>query len=68
MSIKKELLDRLTEQELKQIAESKGIHFNLNQTKKDYYADWDEKDKIVDLMSCEEDLTVKEIEAYIKNK
>jgi signal recognition particle subunit SEC65 len=67
MSIKKELLDRLTEQELKEIAENKGIKFNLSQTKKDYYEGWDEKDRIVDLMNCEECLTVKEIESYIKS-
>ena len=66
MSIKKELLDRLTEQELKKIAENKGIKFNLSQTKKDYYDGWNEKDKIVDLMNCEDGLTVKEIEDYIK--
>jgi len=53
-------------QQLKEIAENKGIKFNLSQTKKDYYASWDEKDTIVDLMNCEECLTVKEIENYIK--
>ncbi len=30
MSIKKELLNELTEQQLKQLAENKGIAFNLN--------------------------------------
>lgn len=66
MSIKKELLERLTEQELKQIAENKGIKFNLNQIKKNYYDGWDEKDKIVDIMNSEENITIKEIEQYIK--
>jgi len=66
MSIKKELLDELTEQQLKEIAENKGIKLNLNQTQKKYYDGWDEKEKIVDLMNSKEDLTVREIEDYIK--
>lgn len=66
MSIKKELLDKLTEQQLKEIAENKGIKLNLSQTQKKYYDDWDEKEKIVDLMNSKEDLTVREIEDYIK--
>ena len=66
MSIKKELLDKLTEQQLKEIAENKGIKFNLSQTQKKYYDGWDEKEKMVDIMSSKEDLTVKEIEDYIK--
>ena len=66
MSIKKELLDELTEQQLKELAENKGIKFNLSQTQKKYYDGWDEKEKMVDLMSSKEDLTVKEIEDYIK--
>ena len=66
MSIKKELLDKLTEQQLKEIAENKGIKLSLSQTQKKYYDDWDEKEKIVDLMNSKEDLTVREIEDYIK--
>jgi len=66
MSIKKELLQELTEQQLKNLAESKGIKFKLNKIQENYYADWDEKDKIVDLMGDKEDLTVKEIEEFIK--
>lgn len=66
MSIKKELLQELTEQQLKNLAESKGIKFKLNKIQENYYADWDEKDKIVDLMGDKEGLTVKEIEEFIK--
>jgi len=66
MSIKKELLQELTERQLKNLAESKGIKFKLNKIQENYYADWDEKDKIVDLMGDKEDLTVKEIEEFIK--
>jgi len=66
MSIKKELLNKLSEEQLKEIAENKGIKFKLSKTEEKYYAEWEEKDKIVDVMSCKEDLTVKEIEDYIK--
>jgi len=66
MSIKKELLSELTEQQLNQLAESKGIKFELNRTRKDYYAGWEEKDKIIDIMGDKEDLTVKDIEEFIR--
>ena len=66
MSIKKELLNELTEQQLKELAQSKGIKFKLNRTQEKYYTGWDEKDKIVDLMSDKEGLTVREIEEFIK--
>ncbi|KYK27484.1 hypothetical protein AYK20_02725 [Thermoplasmatales archaeon SG8-52-1] len=66
MSIKKELLDELTENQLKNLAETKGIQFKLNKVQKMYYADWDEKDKMVDILGDKESLTIKEIEEYIK--
>ena len=66
MSIKKELLDELTKKQLKELAENKGIEFVLSSTQKRYYAGWDEKDKLVDLMSDKEDLTVRKIEDYLK--
>ena len=67
MSIKKELLDEFTLQQLKEIAENKGIKFKrLSKTQKKYYEDWDEKEKIVDIMTGKEDLTIKEIEGYLK--
>ena len=66
MSIKKELLQELTEKQLKKLAESKGIKFKLNKIQENYYSDWDEKDKMIDLMGDKEDLTVKEIEEFIK--
>lgn len=66
MSIKKELLSRLTEKQLKELAESKGIKFKLSETQEMYYTNWNEKEKIIDLMNEKEDLTVKEIEKYIK--
>ena len=68
MSIKKELLRELTENQLRDLAQSKGIKFKLSKIQKKYYADWDEKDKIVDLMGDKEDLSLKEIEDFIKLK
>ena len=66
MSLKKELLNELTEKQLKNLAESKGIKIKLNKIQKNYYADWNEKDKIVDLMGDKGKLTLKEIENFIK--
>jgi hypothetical protein len=66
MSIKKELLDELTENQLKNLAETKGIKFKLNKVQKMYYAEWDEKDKMVDILSDKDSLTIKEIEEFIK--
>ena len=65
MSIKKELLSKLTEKHLKQLAENKGIDFNLNSSQKKYYRDWNEKDKLVDLMTDYKQLTISEIEKFI---
>ena len=65
MSIKKELLNELTEKQLKQLAEHKGIEFTLNRVQKNYYRDWEEKDKLVDLMTDHKQLTVLEIEKFI---
>jgi len=66
MSIKKELLNELTEHQLENLAESKGIKIKLNKIQQNYYSDWDERDKMVDLMGDKEDLTLKEIEKFIK--
>lgn len=68
MSIKKELLQELTEKQLKNLAESKGIKFKLNKIQQKYYAEWNEKDKIVDIMGDKGNLTVREIEEFIKLK
>lgn len=65
MSIKKELLNELTEIQLKQLAESKGIIFSLNTVQKKYYENWAERDKLVDLMSENKHLTVTDIEQFI---
>lgn len=68
MSIKKELLNELTEKQLKQLAENKGIPFNLNKVQKKYYENWDEKDKLVDIIATHNNVTVSEIEKIIQTK
>ena len=68
MSIKKELLNELTEKQLKQLAENKGIAFNLNKVQKKYYENWDEKDKLVDIIATHNSVTVSEIEKIIQSK
>ena len=68
MSIKKELLERLTEQQLKTLAEHKGIKFSLSTEKKKYYEGWNEKQKLVDLMTDHQGLSVTDIENFILRK
>jgi hypothetical protein len=68
MSIKKELLTELTVQQLKELAESKGIKFKLSEIQKNYYAKWSEKDMIVDLMVEKEILTIRDIEKFLKSQ
>jgi hypothetical protein len=67
MSLKKELLSELSEKQLKKLAESKGIKFSLSQSQEKYYSEWNEKEKLVDMMNDKEDITIKEIEDFIKN-
>ncbi|MDG6228930.1 MAG: hypothetical protein QCH96_03075 [Candidatus Thermoplasmatota archaeon] len=66
MSIKKELLSRMSLEDLKKLAGKKGISFSLNDRQKEYYAEWPEKDRIVDLMNDINDLSVREIEDHLK--
>jgi len=68
MSIKKELLNELTETQLKQLAEHKGIAFTLNTVQKKYYENWAEKDKLVDMMTSNNHITVADIEKFIQAK
>ncbi len=65
MSIKKELLNELTENQLKQLAEIKGIEFTLNTIQKEYYTGWEEKDKLVDIMTDQRQISVSDIEKFI---
>ncbi len=67
MSLKKELLSKLTEKQLRKLAESKGISFELTDKQRRYYENWSNKDKMIDIMNDTNDLTIKEIEEYIKS-
>ena len=66
MSKKKELLNELTAQQLKELAENKGVSFSVNDTRRKYYEGWDEKDKLVDIISDQKEITVSDVEAFIK--
>ncbi len=65
MSIKKELLNELTENQLKQLAETKDVDFTLNTIQEEYYTDWEEKDKLVDIMTDQKQISVSDIEKFI---
>ena len=69
MSIKKELLNELTEGQLRHLADNKGIEFTLTNSQEKYYEGWDEKDKLVDLMTDCQMISISDIEDFIvKNK
>jgi len=68
MSIKKELLNELNEKQLKNLAQEKGITFKLNKARKKYYEGWDEKEKLVDLMTDHRSVSVSDIEQYLSDK
>jgi len=65
MSIKKELLNELNEGQLKQLAEIKGVELSLNTLQQKYYSEWDEKDKLVDIMTDQKHISLSEIEKFI---
>ncbi len=66
MSIKKELLNELTEKQLMELAEHKGVKLALSDVQKGYYTGWNEKDRLVDIMKDTRNITVKDIENYLK--
>lgn len=68
MSLKKELLNELDVKQLKELVDTKGITFRMNGTKKKYYDGWDEKDKLVDLMTDHKGITIGDIESFIVDK
>lgn len=68
MSIKKEMLGQLSEQQLRSLAESKGLKFQLNSVQKQYYTGWSDKDILVDLMTDQKRISVAEIEQFILEK
>ena len=65
MTIKKELLNGLTESKLKELAKYKGINLELNSVKSKYYENWEEKDILVDLIADNKELSVSEVEKFI---
>jgi type III secretory pathway component EscR len=65
MSLKKELLNQLTKEQLQKLADSKKIDFSLNITQKKYYEEWNEKDKLIDLLTDDPELTLSDIEKFI---
>ena len=65
MSIKKELLYELTEKQLKQLAENNGVDFTLNDAQTKYYQTWEEKDKLVDIITDQKQISISEIEKFI---
>jgi len=67
MSLKKELLSEMSLQQLKELVQKKGISFSLNETQQKYYADWNERDRIIDLINDNKDITISEIEQHIKS-
>lgn len=66
MSIKKELLNELTEKQLMELAEYKGVKLTLSDVQKGYYTGWNEKDRLVDIMKDTRNITVKDIENFLK--
>lgn len=54
-------------QQLKELVQKKGISFSLNETQQKYYAEWDERDRIIDLINDNKDITISEIEQHIKS-
>lgn len=65
MSIKKELLNELSEKQLIDFAKAKGIEFSINEVREKYYENWDEKCKLVDLLSDHKSISISEIEKFI---
>jgi len=65
MSLKKELLNELSAKQLKDLANAKNITFKMNGTRKKFYEGWEEKEKLVDLMTDHQGITIGDIENYI---
>jgi len=68
MSLKKELLYELNESQLERFIEHKDIHFILSKIQKQYYKDWNNCEKLVDIINDKQDISIKEIEEYIKTQ
>ena len=68
MSIKKELLYELSEEQLKQLAQFKDVEIALSTAQEKYYKGWEEKDKLVDIMNDTKQISVSDIEKFITDR
>ena len=68
MSIKKELLYELSEEQLKQLAQFKDVEIALSTAQEKYYKGWEEKDKLVDMMNDCRQISVSDIEKFIVDR
>jgi uncharacterized ubiquitin-like protein YukD len=66
MSLKKELLSELSEQELEKFLETRHINFTLSNIQKKYYKDKDTSEKLIDIINDKRDISIKDVEEYIK--
>jgi len=65
VSLKKELLRQLDLDQLKKLIEEKNIEIRLSKIQKDFYANWDEKEKLVDILNDCENIRIADIEKYV---
>lgn len=68
MSLKKELLCELTEEQLEHFVESRDIQCKLSKIQKKYYKNRGECEKLVDIINDKQDISIKDIEEYIKTQ
>jgi len=65
VSLKKELLRQLGIDQLKKLIEEKNIEIKLSKIQKDFYANWDEKEKLVDILNDCESIKLSDIERFV---
>ena len=65
MSLKKELLRQLDLNQLKKLIKEKNIEIQLNRIQKEFYANWDEKEKLVDILNDCESVKISDIEKFV---
>jgi len=65
VSLKKELLRQLDLNQLKKLIKEKNIEIQLNRIQKEFYANWDEKEKLVDILNDCESVKISDIEKFV---
>jgi len=65
VSLKKELLRQLDLNQLKKLIKEKNIGIQLNRIQKEFYANWDEKEKLVDILNDCESVKISDIEKFV---